>query len=146
MRHQWKGFVFGALILSMAIVLSACGEKKQTINDPAEIPGQWKQTNSSSKDSFQGAVITEDTIEIYWVSDGGETTSLYWAGSYVAPGSIDSEYTWDSENDNEKTDSSWFASPDDTKTFTYKNGIISYEASALGTTTTIKLEKQDWKK
>lgn len=34
------------------------------------------------------------------------------------------------------------ASGDDTKDFTFKDGVISYEASAMGTTTTVKLEKQ----
>ena len=31
----------------------------------------------------------------------------------------------------------------ETKEFTYKDGVISYEASAMGTTKTVKLEKQD---
>lgn len=34
------------------------------------------------------------------------------------------------------------ASNDDTKTITYENGQLSYEASAKGTTTKIILEKQ----
>ena len=39
-------------------------------------------------------------------------------------------------------DSALLASGDETKTFTYENGILSYEASALGTTTTVKMERQ----
>lgn len=31
---------------------------------------------------------------------------------------------------------------DDTKDFKYDNGVLSYEASALGSTTTIKLERK----
>ena len=31
---------------------------------------------------------------------------------------------------------------DDTKTMTYQNGVLSYESSAMGTTTKVKLEKQ----
>ncbi len=134
----------GILALSLVLLLSACGGKGNAPKDPSEILGQWKQTNSNSKDTFHGAVITDDTIEIYWVSDGGDTRSLYWAGSYVAPENLDSEYTWDSENDHDKTGMGWLASSDDTKTFTYKDGVISYEASALGSTTTVKLEKEDW--
>ena len=34
------------------------------------------------------------------------------------------------------------ASSDDTKEFTYKDGVISYEASAMGSTKTVKLEKK----
>ena len=40
------------------------------------------------------------------------------------------------------TDSAMLTSTNDTKTMTYQNGVLSYEASAMGTTTTVKLEKQ----
>ena len=111
----------------------------------AQIPdltGQWKQVNSKSDDSWQAAVIEGDVMEIYWVSDNGDTKSLYWAGSFVAPTTADEPYTFDSVNDKSKTDNALMASGDDTKTFTYENGQLSYEASALGTTSTIRLEKQ----
>jgi hypothetical protein len=79
---------------------------------------------------------------IYWVSDNGDTKLLYWAGSFVAPTTVDEPYVWTSENDHNKTDNAMLASSDDTKTMTYQSGVLNYEASALGTTTTIKLEKQ----
>ena len=107
-----------------------------------DLTGEWKQKNSKSDDSYQSATITEDTIEIYWVSDNGDTKSLYWAGSFVAPTTANEPYSWDSENDHSKTESALLASSDDTKTMTYQNGVLSYEASAMGTTTTVKLEKQ----
>ena len=66
---------------------------------------------------------------------------LYWAGTYDAPTTADEPYTWDSKNDTEKTDNALLASGDATKTFTYEDGEISYQASALGTTKTIRLEK-----
>ena len=31
------------------------------------------------------AAITADTITIQWVSDNGDTKSLYWKGTYTAP-------------------------------------------------------------
>jgi len=46
------------------------------------------------------------------------------------------------KNDHSKTEGALLASSDDTKTITYQNGVLSYEASAMGTTTTIKLKKQ----
>ncbi len=113
--------------------------------DKPEIPdltGEWKQVNSSSDDNYQAATISGDAIEIYWVNEEDESKSLYWAGTFVAPETA-AEYSWDSENDHEKTDSAILASTDDKKTFTYKDGEISYEASALGTTKTIRLKKQD---
>lgn len=112
---------------------------KQIIPD---LTGDWKQTNSKSSDSYQAATISGDMIEIYWVSDNGDTKSLYWAGSFIVPTTADEPFTWDSKNDHSKTDSAMLASSDDTKTMTYQNGVLSYEASAMGTTTKVKLEKQ----
>ena len=144
-----KKFLAAVLATLMCISLAACGRnpssgsgEKEDIPQPPDLIGEWKQTNSNSEDSYQSATITEDTIEIYWVSDGGDTKSLYWAGTYVAPTTADEPYVWDSENDHSKTDVSLLASGDDTKTMTYQDGVLSYEASALGTTMKIKLEKQ----
>ena len=106
-----------------------------------DLMGEWKQSNSKSEDSYQAATISGDTIEIYWVSDNGDTKSLYWAGSFVAPTTVDEPYVWDSKNDHSKTKGALLASRDETKTITYQNGVLSYEASAMGTTTTVKLEK-----
>lgn len=111
----------------------------------AEIPnlvGEWKQVNSNSEDSFQTATVTGDVIEVYWVTTSTDTKSLYWAGSFTAPTTADEPYSWDSKNDTEKTGSALLASTDSTKTFTYKDGQISYGVTALGTTQTVKLEKQ----
>jgi len=107
-----------------------------------DLTGEWKQENSKSADSYQAATISGDTITIYWVSDKGDTKSLYWAGSFVAPTTADEPYSWTSKNDHSKTESALLASSDDTKTMKYQNGVLSYEASAMGTTTTVKLKKQ----
>ncbi|MBU3219599.1 hypothetical protein [Clostridium algidicarnis] len=117
-------------------------ESKTTEKQIPDFTGEWKQENSKSDDSYQVATISGDTIEIYWVSDNGDTKSLYWAGSFIAPTIADEPYIWNSENDHSKTDSAMLASTDDTKAMTYQNGVLSYKASAMGTTTTVKLEKQ----
>lgn len=123
-----------ALALAVSM-LTACGGKAEATSD---LTGTW--TSEKSGDSYQEAVITDNYIEINWMSK--DTKSLYWAGSYIAPESAVTEYSWTSENDTEKTGSALLASGDDTKEFTYKDGVISYEASAMGTTKTIKLTKQ----
>lgn len=117
-------------------------ESKAPEKQVPDLTGEWKQANSKSKESYQAATISGDTIEIYWVSDNGDTKSLYWTGSFVAPTTADAPYKWDSKNDHSKTENALLASSDDTKTMTYQNGLLSYEASAMGTTTTVKLEKQ----
>ena len=111
-------------------------------SEPLDLTGTWKQVNSNSEDTWQEATISGDIIEINWVSDNGDTKALYWAGSYIAPTEDTDTYTWDSVNDHEKTDSALLASGDDTKTFTYENGQLTYEASAMGVTTTVRLEKE----
>ena len=128
-------------------LLTACGGTNQS--DPKDVPvtppdlvGEWKQTNSNADDSWQAATIAGDTIEVYWVSDNGGTKALYWAGSFDAPTTADEPYTWESENDKDQTDMAILASGDDTKAFTYQDGVISYEVSAMGVTQTVKLEKQ----
>lgn len=114
------------------------GEQKQ----PLDLTGTWKQSNPNSEDTWHEAVIDGDSITINWVSDGGDTKSLYWAGTYVAPAEATDSYSWSSANDTEQTGKALLASGDETKEFSYENGVLSYEASAMGTTTTVKLEKQ----
>lgn len=133
----------------MALTICACGsaptngENGQT-QDPASPPdltGEWKQVNSNSDDAWQAATISDSEIVVNWVSDNGDTKSLYWAGTFVAPTTADEPYSWDSQNDKEQTSTALLASGDDIKTFTYADGQLSYEASAFGTTMTIRMEK-----
>ena len=107
---------------------------------PVDLTGEWKQANSKSEDSFQSATITGDTIEVYWVSP--DTKSLFWAGTVVAPGDDSQSFSWDSVNDTTKTASSMLASGEETKKFTYEDGELSYEASILGTSMIIRLERE----
>ena len=108
----------------------------------ADLTGAWKQDNSNSEDSYQQATITADTITIDWVSDGGDTTSIYWVGTYQAPTTATEPYVWTSQRDAAATDSALMASTDDTKEFTFQDDTISYKLSALGTTITAKLKKK----
>lgn len=69
--------------------------------------------------------------------------SLYnWTDTYENPTTSDKKYSRNSVNDKEKTSTSLLASGDDTKTFSYDNGVLSYFASALGQTITIEMEKE----
>lgn len=43
----------------------------------SDLTGEWKQKNSKSDKSYQAATITGDTITIYWISDNGDTKSLF---------------------------------------------------------------------
>lgn len=134
--------LFMAMFIGCNSTTVSSNNSSTTKKQIPDLTGEWKQKNSKSDDSYQLAKISNDTIEIYWVSDNGDTKSLYWAGSFEAPITADEPYSWTSKNDHSKTKNAMLASNDDTKDMKYENGILSYEASAMGTTTTIKLEKQ----
>lgn len=148
-----KRVIVTVLALSVMLVFSACGTSNvnsQRETEPKsnsmqssipDLTGNWNQSNPNSKETYQSAVISGDTIEVYWITDGGNTKALYWAGTYVAP-TADNKYSWDSVNNKEKTKTSLLASSDETKTFTYEDGVISYSVSAMGMTQTVKLEKK----
>lgn len=123
---------------SNTVATETVEEKEEKI---LNLEGEWKQVDSDSSEMYHKAIITSDTIEIYWVDVAENSESLYWAGSYIKPSDSEKEYSWDSVNDKEKTDVALLASGEDTKTFTYKDGKLSYSASALGTTKTIELEQ-----
>ncbi len=127
-----------AAMLACFLILGGCGASASKTDS---LVGNWEEKDKG--DTYHAGYITGDTIEIFWVSDGGESLSLYWAGSYVKPGEMVSEYSWESANDTEKTAFALLASGDDTKTFTYKDGELTYTASALGTTKTIHLVPTD---
>lgn len=146
-----KKVALALLTAVLVLVVCACGEKSVSPDagqdaapaSPPDLTGEWKQVNSNSEDAWQAATISGDTIVVNWVSDNGDVTSLYWAGTYVAPTTADEPYSWDSENDKEQTGMALLASGDDTKTFTYENCQLSFSASALGTTITVRMEKVD---
>lgn len=133
----------------MALAICACGstpannggEQTKEPAAPPDLTGEWKQVNSKSEDAWQAATISGSEIIVNWVSDNGDTKSLYWAGTFVAPTTADEPYSWDSQNDKDQTSVALLASGDDIKTFTYADGQLSYEASALGSTMTIRMEK-----
>ncbi|MDQ0574300.1 hypothetical protein [Agromyces albus] len=109
--------------------------------EPADLVGEWVQTNSESEDSYQVATITADSIEVNWISESNDTRALYWAGSYTAPTSPGT-FEWVSQNDTEKTAGAMLASSDATKTFAYDEDVIRYDVTAMGVTKTVELERK----
>lgn len=107
---------------------------------PADLTGSWKQSNPTSQDQWMEATVAADTIEIDWVQK--DQKSLYWKGSYTAPTTPGDTYKWTSRGDTEAMHDSLLGSQDATKDFTYTGGQITYEQSALGTTTTVRLARQ----
>lgn len=111
------GIMSAALLVSM---LAACGGStgnaaKQEPPTPPDLTGEWKQTNSNSEDAWQSAEIADDTIEIYWVSDNGETKARIGPVLTPPPPRADEPYTWQSQNNKDKTGTALLASGDDEK-------------------------------
>lgn len=85
------------------------------------------------------AIVTANSIEINWVKP--DQKSLYWKGTFTAPTKAGA-YSWTSQGDTETMKTSIMASQDATKKFTYDGKQLTYEQSALGTTTTVRMSKQ----
>lgn len=141
------------IALAAALALTGCGvvdttptsapESKaaEEVPQAPDLTGEWKQINSASEDTYQMATITGDVMTVDWITDGGDTASIYWIGTFEAPTDASDPYIWTSERDIEATDFALLAAQVDTKEFTYEGDTISYKVSALGTTTTVKLQK-----
>ncbi|WP_428886457.1 hypothetical protein AB4915_07925 [Bifidobacterium dentium] len=154
-----KKTIATAIATLLALGLGACGNtndskttdangpsqsrtEKTPAEQPADLTGTWKQTNSGSDDSWMEAEITTDTITIQFVSDNGDTKSLYWKGTYNAPDKA-GDWKWTSQGDTEAMQASLLGSQDATKDFTYtKTNGVSWETTMMGTTTAVKTAKQ----
>lgn len=109
---------------------------------PLSLEGGWRQVNSDDPERWQTATITTDTITVDWVSEGGDTRALYWAGSFAAPTDASESYSWSSSNDTSQTESALLASSAPTKEFAYDGGLLSYEVTVMGVTAKIELARE----
>ena len=117
-------------------------EKEKEAKSPVDLSGKWKSEDNNG--AWMEAEISGDVITVNWISDNGDTTSIYWVGTYEAPTEYSEEYTWTSTRDQEATANALLASTDDTKDFTYSDTDqqLTYEASAAGTTTKVRMTKE----
>ena len=118
-------------------------EANEEVKEPVVLTGKWEYKDDDG--TWMQADITEDTITINWIMDEGNTTAVYWVGTYTAPTEYSEEYTWTSTRDKEATDSALLASLDDTKEFSYSdsNKQITYQVTVSGITKTIALSETD---
>jgi hypothetical protein len=137
-----------AIILAAIIVYiltSACSSEHGTTS-PAALPlppvvatmdGHWHQTKNDIADVVMSADVTENVISIRMRFRGVE--DLYWLGSFDSVG-MTQNLQMTSTADVELA-SSLFGSHDSTKVFKYVNGVLSYEFTMLGKTTTVNLAR-----
>ncbi|MCT1364031.1 MULTISPECIES: hypothetical protein [unclassified Microbacterium] len=133
-----------AALVSAALVLTACSTTDASSGldassvqpaQPANLVGDW---TAEGDNVSHIATITEDTISVDWFNDEDDSRSVYWVGTYEAPTEA-GDFAWESARDEEATASALLASQDDTKTFNYEDGKLSFEVTALGTTKTVIL-------
>lgn len=150
------------LTLTLALALAGCstsgpaGATNGSVTDAAatatptptptpvvvpDLGGEWKQNNSKSTDGWVTASITADVITVDFVTDAGDTSSLFWVGTYAAPTDDTSPYTWTSTRDEAATETALLASTDPTKDFTYADEEISFPITIAGSTATVRLSK-----
>lgn len=138
-------------VLATALLVGGCSGPEDSSSDQpsaeqestvSDLTGVWSEENVNSEDAWMEAVITEGTISIDWVSDGGDTRFVYWVGTFNPEVEGASPQDVVSERNVEETDRALLASSADTKEFTYDDGKLSYSQSTMGVTMTIALEKQ----
>ncbi|WP_105036872.1 hypothetical protein [Cryobacterium aureum] len=124
---------------------SSAAQTEETVEEvvvvPLDLTGEWKQTNSNSDDSYQAATITGEQITVDWVNGTDSTTAVYWIGSYAAPTEDTESYSWDSQGDVAQMETALLASGDTAKSFTYKDGVLSYELTAMGVTVNVEMTR-----
>lgn len=138
-----KRFLTLALAIIFALPLSACSEvfvnaPPATAPSPPDLIGEWKQADTSG--TYQVAHISKFSTEVYQITEGSTTATLYWAGSFSTPVEKDGVFSWDSKNNTDRTTGAPFASDDELKTFQYADGIISYSAEG----NIVNLEQGKW--
>jgi hypothetical protein len=62
-------------------------------------------------------------------------------GTFEAPADATGPFAWTSQRDAAATDTALMASTDDTKEFTYKEGLISFTVSIQDKSATVELKK-----
>jgi hypothetical protein len=132
-------------------MLSACGGSagasyqapKQVSN--RIVTGEYNQTANGVKGVVMSAVVTDGKITVNMLLDPGsegdsKAEGTYWRGSFDTSNTSD-WFTVTSDADLEMLNTSILGSQDDTKTFTYKNGDLSFPFEMVGIKTTVHLQK-----
>ncbi len=65
-------------LVGIICLFGGCNENNNKSSKIADFSGTWKQVNGGSKDSYQEATISGDTIEIFWMSDNYITRFRRW--------------------------------------------------------------------
>lgn len=146
------------VVLAAVLTLTGCGatdavpastapaasEEAAPVEEAAIAPdltGDWKQSNSRSEADLMTGTIADGAISINWELGSEDLTAVYWVGTFEGPANAAEPHTWTSHRDAAATDTAIMASTDDTKEFTYKDGLISFTVSIQGESAIVDLKK-----
>lgn len=140
-------FIYISVLLAVAFAVAAGIAYSDTGFDAANIKssnvptGAYHQTDNGVKGVIMSANVEDDKITIDMILDSGEegdskAEGTYWKGSFDT-----SKTTIVSDADLQVLNTSVLGSKDDTKTFTYDHGDLSFPFEMLGIKTTVHLSK-----
>jgi hypothetical protein len=128
-----------AFIVSI-FTLASCGSSHgaSVSTKPVSLKGEWHQVNSNPS-GWMTASISGDSIQVNL--RGRDSSSIFWLGTFDTQKRSANKYKIVSLGDQDAMKYKIAASNESQKTFTYDHGILSFEFSALGSSTTIHMTK-----
>jgi len=145
MRKRIIALIIGGAIAALIIFgirffdSSSAAAVQKAPTGPVHLYGQWHQVHSGMSNVKMTATITENTITINMSM--GDIQSVYWIGTFPVFDNVPNSFAVTSRGDTNAMSSDILASQDATKTFTYKDGELSYPFSIEGLNTTVYLSQ-----
>lgn len=128
-----------AVVLTIFLVFDVSSKSSSSVPQQNEsYVGAWSTSPKADAPQMK-ATVGVDTIEIQWVMP--DSTALYWKGTFPASDPLADGTVIVSQADRTAMDESLFASRGTDKGFTYRDGKLSFQFTALGVTKTVYLEK-----
>ena len=134
-----KALALLAMIVSI-FTLAACGDTHGASprKNPSSLIGEWYQVNKNPN-GWLTASISGESIQVNLRGRG--SSSIFWMGSFDTSKKPIGKFNVVSLGDQDAMKWKIAASDESKKTFTYNNGDLSFEFSALGSSTIIHMHK-----
>lgn len=106
---------------------------------PLTLDGHYHQTKNDIRNTSMSADISGNTIRIEMTLNGEK--GHYWVGSFNPGDDITKSFEVVSNVNSDELSGSLFRSKDQTKTFTYQDGDLSFEFTIRGMKTVVHLSR-----
>lgn len=141
-----KRIICAALVAVLAVTLIGCSASTARTDSSGnlDLSGWWIQENPTSDEEWMSARIVGNSIEVYWVEDGGSVRQLFWNGTYESADGTPAQFEWTSmaSTPSDDVDTSRLSGLGE-KTFKYENGTISFDVTVNGESEVIELISED---